>query len=166
MLGVYINLSEIILLKSIDDSIREMDENFESKYNLEEMIHKTGLIFIKNGKMKNIDVLDFIKTDIFFQEKRFNKKIYRPLNIFDGIDISLIEDKNKFVKKWKSCNFYLMFESQLEDFLKKVASLITQMRDFGYLFKFYKLDYEKTLRIEAIKIYKVNSLNYYLLIMM
>ena len=146
-----INLEKLILLKSIDDSIREMDENFESKCNLEEMIHKTGLIFIKNGKMKNMEILDFIKADIFFQDKSFNKKIYRPLDIFDGIDISLIEDKNKFVKKWKSCNFYLMFESQLEDFLKKVASLITQMRDFGYLFKFYKLDYEKTLRVEAIK---------------
>ena len=146
-----INLEKLILLKSIDDSIREMDDNFECKCNLEEMIHKTGLIFIKNGKIKNVEILDFIKADVFFQDKRYNKKIYRPLDIFDGIDISLIVDKNKFVKKWKSCNFYLMFESQLEDFLKKVASLITQMKDFGYLYKFYKLDYEKSLRAEVIK---------------
>jgi len=146
-----INIEKLIFLKSIEDSIRELDENYVYQSGLEEMIHKTGLIFIKTGKIKNMEILNFIKADIFFQDKRFNKKIYRPLEIFDGIDISLIEDKNKFVKKWKSCNFYLMFESQLEDFLKKVASLITQMKDFGYLFKFYKLDYEKSLRVEVIK---------------
>ena len=137
-----INVEKLIILKNIVEAIKQIDKKFDCKCNLDEKIHRTGLELVKNGKIKNIEILKFIKADIFYLDKNYVKKMYRPLEILDGIDISIIEDKNKFFKTWNTINFYPMFEPQFEDFLKKISSLITEMKDFGYLFKFYQIDQE------------------------
>ena len=131
--------------------------NYNCKYILDKMIHITGLKLIKNGKIKNMEILNFIQLDIYILDKSFSKKKYRPLEVFDGIDISLmgIEDKNKFFNLWKKCNFYLMFEAQLDEFYKKMASLIKEMKDFTYLFKLYESEQEKSLRYEVVKILQI-----------
>ena len=90
-----------------------------------------------------MEILSFIKSDKYYLYKIYNKKIYRPLEILDGIDISLIEDKKDFFKTWNSINFYPMFDSQFEDFLEKISSLITEIKDFGYLFKFFQIGKEE-----------------------
>ena len=145
-----IDVYKLISLKNIVDSLKQIDNTFDCKCNLDEKIHTTGLKLIKEGKIKNKEILDFIESDIFFIDKRFNHKTYRSLEIFDGIDITLIEDKNKFFEKWNSINFYSIFESQFDDFLKKITSLIKEMKDFGYLFKFYKSKYFPYLCYKAI----------------
>ena len=136
------NLDKLFILKFIDDSIKQMDKNFICKSNLDEKIHKTGLYLVKNGTIKNIGILNFIKYDIYFFDKKYNKKIYRPLEILEGINLSLIEDKNKFFKIWNKFNFYSMFELQLDDFLKKIVLLINEIKDFRYLFKLYQPNLE------------------------
>ena len=148
-----INVNNLILIRNIVQfNFFEVD-NKSSKYNLDEIIHKTGLKLIKDGKIKNMEVLNFIQSDIFFYNKQFNQKKDRPLEIFDGIDISLMEmeEKKKFFIKWIQCNFYSKFESQLDEYLKKVASLIKEMKDFRYLFKFYESTNESLFRNEVIK---------------
>jgi len=118
-----INLDKLFALRSIVDSIKQIDQKFICKFNLDEKIHNTGLKLIEKGEIKNIKILEFIRYDIYFLDKIYNKKIYRPLKILDGIDISLIEDKKKFFEVWSKINFYSMFESQLGDFLTKIALL-------------------------------------------
>jgi len=145
-----IEIDKLFVLKYIVENIKHIDPKFDCKCNLDEKIHKTGLKLIKNRKMKNIQVLGFIKRDIYYMDKNYNKKKYRPLEILDGIDISLIEDKKNFFKSWNIINFYPMFDSQFEDFSKKISSLITEMKDFGYLFKLFQIDQEEP-RKEAIK---------------
>ena len=118
-----IEIDKLFVLKYIVENIKHIDPKFDCKCNLDEKIHKTGLKLIKNRKMKNIQVLGFIKRDIYYMDKNYNKKKYRPLEILDGIDISLIEDKKNFFKSWNIINFYPMFDSQFEDFSKKISSL-------------------------------------------
>ena len=137
-----INLDKLFSLKAIVELIKQIDQRFDCKINLDEKIHRTGLKLIKNGKIKNMEILQYIKRDIYFKYKDYNNKIYRPLEILDGIDISLIEDKNEFFKEWDTINFFSIYELQQEDFLIKIASLINEMKNFGYLFRFYKTEQE------------------------
>ena len=51
-------------------------------------IHEFGLSLAKNGKLKNLDMLDFLSKDDYYTKKSYSKDIYRPLDIFDGLDIS------------------------------------------------------------------------------
>ena len=146
-----INLDKLIILKYIVDSIKLLEPQFVCNCNIEEKLHRTGLKLVKIGKIKNIKIIEFIKTDVYFLNKNYNKKLYRPLEILDGINISLIEDKKQFFKKWNDINFYSMFESQIEDFLKKIASLISEMKDFGYLFKFYIIKQENPFEVKVVK---------------
>jgi len=152
------NVSKLIALKYIVNSIKQIDQEFICKIKFDEMIHNTGLKLIKNGKIKNIEVLRFLREDIYFLDIKYSSKIYRPLEILDGIDISLFEDKNKFFKRWANINFYSMFEFQFEDFLKKIASLIKEMKDFGYPLcsNFIKLA-KKILQKIPLKLCKLDS---------
>jgi len=84
-----IDVDKLIELKCIAQSIKKIDPKFYCKFNLDEKIHRTGLKLIKNRKMKNMKVLRFIINDIYYLEKNYNKMKYRPLEILDGIDISL-----------------------------------------------------------------------------
>ena len=145
-----IDIDKLILLKQITQSIKQIDPKFDCKCNLDKKIHITGLKLIKNRKMKITQILKFIKNDIYYLDKNYNKTKYRPLDILDGIDLSLIEDKKDFFKNWNNINFYPMFDTQFEAFSKKIASLITEMKDFGYLFKFFQFGQEKP-RKESIK---------------
>ena len=131
------------------------DRKKDKKYKLDKMIHQIGLNLVKNGEFKNIEILTFILSDKIFTDENFNKKKYRPLEIFDGIDIKLMEKKNEqkiFFNLWNKIDFYLMFECQLEEFLKKISSLIKDLKDFRFLFKLYKIDNEASLRYDVIRL--------------
>ena len=145
-----IDIDKLIELKSIAQSINQIDPKFDCKCNLDEKIHRTGLKLINNRILKNMQILLFIKNDIYYLDKNHNKKKYRSLEILDGIDISLIGDKKNFFRVWNTINFYSMFDSQIEAFSKKISSLITEMKDFRYLFKFFQIGQEEP-RKEAIK---------------
>ena len=147
----HVNLDKLITLKSIVESIKKIDQTFESKCNLEEKIHKTGLNLIKMGKIKNIEILNLIQTGIYYPNNSSNNKFSFPLEYLDGIDISLIDDKkNDFFKKWNAINFYSMYGNELGNYLKKVSSLIKEIKDFGYLLKFHKSP-EEEYKKEVIK---------------
>ena len=78
-----ININNLIQLKSIADSIKQIDQKFVCKCNFDEKIHNTLVKLVKSGKIKNIEILEFMRSDIYFLDKNFNKKTYRPLEILD-----------------------------------------------------------------------------------
>ena len=134
----FLNLS---YLNDIFNIIRKMDKNFKLKID-DTLVHETGLNMIKEGKLKNEGVLDFICKDIFYNDKKYKtNKMYRPLDVFDGIDISSLNDN--FYNYWEKINFKNMFESQITDFSNKIASLVREVKDFGLLFKLFKIDSEE-----------------------
>ena len=134
----FLNLS---YLNDIFSMIRQKDKDF--KLNIDDaLVHETGLNMIKEGKLKNEGVLDFICKDFFYNDKRYKtNKMYRPLEVFNGIDISSLNDN--FYNYWAKINFKNIFESQITDFSNKIASLVREIKDFGLLFKLFKINSEE-----------------------
>lgn len=131
-----INLDNLFILKKIINIIiKKIDKNFESRRKINATIHENGIKLVQNGKLKNSKLLEFISNDEFYQNKRYNKKFYRNLEILDGIDISSLE--NDFFKKWKEINFCEIFDFDLSEFLRKISFNIKEMKDFELIFSFY-----------------------------
>ena len=145
-----INPINLILLKQILSIIKEIDKKFEFKLdNINNTIHNAGLKSVKNGNLKNIELLEFIKGDEYYMVKKYNKNNFRVLDILDGIDINLLKKENKiedFFKQWKEMNFDKIFEFQQTGFLKKISSLIKEMNDFKLFYSFFNISQEKETR--------------------
>jgi hypothetical protein len=78
----------------------------------------------------------------FYSDKRFKtNKIFRHLDVFNGVDISSLKDN--FYNYWEKISFKNMFENKATDFSKKIASLVLEIKDFGLLFKLFKTNREE-----------------------
>ena len=149
------NLDGLQLISNLINLIKKNDKKFEFKYeekDIDLIIHDTGINLIKIGEMKNNEILDFIKSDLYFNDKSFDKKFYRPLEIFDNINIETLDEK--FFNNWCTINFNKMFSFCMNDFYKKLASKIKDMKDFGILLKLFLIDNAKEYKVEALKILK------------
>ena len=146
-----VNLYNLIYLKEIIESIQKIDKKFKYKYDIVKIIHENGLIFVNTGQLKNIELLEFLEKDEFYQNKKNqNKKNESSLDIFNGIEIETLNEK--FFNKWKKINFPKIFELIFNEFLKKIASLIKKMKYFGLLFSFYSFNNESEIKNECVSI--------------
>ena len=93
-----IDLDKLMILKHIIETIKQIDQEFKCVCNFDEKIHRSGLKLVKIGKIKKEKIIEILREDIYYIGIKYNKKIYRPLEILDGIDISLIKDKEIFQK--------------------------------------------------------------------
>jgi predicted transcriptional regulator len=138
------NLDNLMTIKKIVIIIQTMiDKKFNIKKDLDKIIHENGIIFSKKGQLKNIKLLNFIQQDDYYTNEKCNNNIFRSLDILDGIDVSALKEekeKEEFFKKWKNFDFYKMFETQKSEFLKKIASLIKEIKYFEFLFKLYDME--------------------------
>ena len=142
------NLNNLIYLQNIIEKIPKIDAKFKCNFQLDTLIHKCGILFAKNGKLKNIELLDFISTDNFYNDNNHKNKEYRSLEIFEGIDINSLDEA--FFKKWKKFPWDIIFENQFNEFLDKIASLIKEMKHFGFLFSFFNLKQE--INVDCVRI--------------
>ena len=145
-LNIFDNFYNLALIKNIVENYKRFDKSFQCKDNLNELIHETGMHLIKKGLLKNIEVLEFIIADIYFHDENFVDR--RSLDILKGIDIFSLE-KN-FFKTWKSINFYHIFKNNFNEFLKQIALLIKEIKDFGLLFSFYNFFQDVDYKYESI----------------
>lgn len=133
------NLENLKYINQIIISIKKIDIKFKFALKLDNIIHETALNLIGKKKFNNKQIIDFINTDDFYQNSKYKtNKNYRPLTVFNGINILALDDE--FFKEWKKINFFVMFDSQFKEFAAKIASLINEMKDFGKLFKLYNVD--------------------------
>ena len=142
--GICFKNNEVI--KNIIENCEKYDKTFKCTINLNELIHNNGVNLAKQGLLKNINLLEFIKTDIYFQDINYGNK--NSIEIINGIDISSLE--NNFFYIWKSINFYQIFRNNFSDLLKKIASLIKEMKDFGLLFSFYDFYQDNDYKYESV----------------
>ena len=149
------DLKNLELINNIITKIKGIDKDFEIKYDDKEInsiIHETGLELIKRKEMKNNEILDFIKSDDYFNKTEFNKVNYRPIEVLDGIDIEALD--GEFFKKWIAINFNVIFNNSLNLFYEKIASLIKDMKHFGLLYKFFLIYNSKEYKNEILQIMK------------
>ena len=134
------NLNNLIDLRNIIENILKIDAKFECNFQLDKIIHNCGILYAKNGKLKNIELLGFISTDNFYNDDSHKSKEDRSLEILDGIDINSLDET--FFKKWKKIPWDKIFENQFNEFLEKIASFIKQMKHFKFLFLFFTFKQE------------------------
>jgi len=141
-----VSLDNLGLIKHNIENYEKYDKTFQCKDNLNDLIHETGIIMIKKVILKNMNLLEFIRTDVYFHAKGYDNK--RSIDILNGIDINSLE--KDFFKRWKTINFYYIFKTNFNNFLRKIALLINEMKDFGLLFSFYTFYKENEYRYESI----------------
>ena len=138
------DLKNLLLLKKAILCCKKLDNELDPDYN--SYIHTTAIEMIKNGKLKNLELLDFIENDdiYFIEDKQDYKNIsYRPLSIFDGFDLESMDEK--FFEKWKKINLFQKY-SFLENEMyaeKYVIDKLKNMKDLGKLLKIFNFDNEK-----------------------
>jgi len=140
----YYEGKNIINLIYIQKIYKFMNENIENKFeikDLNEIIHETGLKLSKQHSLKNNDILEFIKIDEYYNSKDYNKKIYRPLDILNGLDIYTFDEQ--FYLNWKEIDWNQIFNEQYNDFIKKVLDLIKDIKDFNILYKLLDISKNK-----------------------
>ena len=125
------DLNKLITLKTIVDLIKKEDKKFSLKQNIDELIHNNGIFFSQMHKLKNIEILNFIEQDPYFNEGRTK---YISVDILSGIDLSSINDE--FLKKWRQLNFFNIFKEKKEEFLNKICNLI-DVNNFNLLFTLF-----------------------------
>ena len=121
------DLNKLIIL------LKKEEKQFNLKKNIDEIIHRNGILFSTKKALKNMEILNFIEKDAYYMEKMYKNSNYRSVEILTGIDIPLINDE--FLNKWKKLNLFEIFQNQKEAFLNKVCSLVKEMKDFNILFK-------------------------------
>ena len=71
-------------------------------------IHATGLLAIEKGELKNEELIDFIENeDIYFKDRNYESKGFRPLSVLKGIDLENADDK--FFEKWNKSNIFKIY---------------------------------------------------------
>ena len=143
------NLENLVHINKALLLYQKLDKTFNpDNLELNMKIHKTGLLLIENGKLKNEALINFIENeDIYFQDKKYESKEFRPLDILKGIDIEKADDK--FFKKWNESNIFKIYSFIDDEFKKELINLIDDMQDFGKLLKLLKLfDYQEKKKID------------------
>ena len=169
------NLENLILLKNLVKKIirntkpakpsktkttkKEKEEEKNSIYlkykeiekKLKDYIHQTGLYLSSNKMLTNIEILNFLKEDKDYLTEH-NEEIKNSLSVFEGLNISSIDDE--FINKWKSINWKDIFGNEQKHIDEKIIDLIVDLSGFRALLKILNTsdnNDEKTYSSEALK---------------
>ena len=119
----------IILCSNVDKNLKINHKE------LEEKIHKIGIDSIIAGKLKNEDLLEFIKIDYYFLDNKFAKLAYRPLELINGLDFDTMTDE--FFSSFKSSSILKMYAFSEGKFEHAIVKKVNDMKNFGKLLKLF-----------------------------
>ena len=134
------DINNLFYIRKLIDFMKEKNKKFEiAGKDINKIIHETGLALSKAGKLSNIEILNFISKDIYYNDSiNYGKKIFRPLEILNGFNIKTFDDE--FYLEWKKLNWNKIFDDQyFGGFLSKVANLIDNLDNFHILFKLFDM---------------------------
>ena len=151
------NIDNLFYIKNIMNLMKSNVKNFEIKgKDINKIIHNTGLKLSMEHKLKNIEILNFIRRDDYYNDSfNYGKKAYRSLDILNGLDPKSFNEE--FYLEWKKIDWYKIFEHQyIEGFLPRVSNLIKDLKDFDMLFRL--LDISKNPNQEDFNNYSLNAM--------
>ena len=123
------NYENLLFLKEIIENMISFDHKFKLKH-FNKIFHKNGLKFIKEKKLKNIDILDFIQRDKYYDRK--HKKYSPNLIVLEGIQFKDINEK--FIKDWEEIAWTEIFKGKEKQFIETICSLVENISQFDKLF--------------------------------
>ena len=112
----------ILKCKEIDKSLND---------NMNEDIINTALEMLKNGNLKNVELLKFIKENSYFEDSKYANICYRPLELFQGIDLDNLNEE--FYKLWDEINMFKKYSFLGNQGPKQIIEKVEHMKDFGKL---------------------------------
>ena len=113
----------ILLYKKVDKSL-----NYD-KLAIKFKIHNTGLQIIEKGELKNEAFLNFIENeDIYFKDKNYEGKGFRPIAALKGIDLEKADEK--FFDRWEKSNIFKIYAFNDYEFKKALIDKVDDMKDF------------------------------------
>ena len=133
-------LNNLILFKKVLLSNKDKDIN-KTEEDLNIKIHETILDMSNKGILKNIELLDFIESDIYFNDKKYESLIYRPLYVFNSIDLETIDDN--FFKKWSKINLFEKYAFDPVISQTIIINKIKHMKDLGKLLRLFNSNNKK-----------------------
>ena len=137
------DLNKLILIKKAILYCQKVDKELDPDYN--SIIHETAVEMIKLGKLKNLELLNFIENDdiYFIEDKRDYKNLsYRPISVFDGFDLENMDEK--FFENWNRVNLFKKYSFSDKMYAEKyVIDKIKDMKNLGKLLKIFNFDDEK-----------------------
>ena len=127
------NLDNINLINNTIKEIKEVNPGFEIKNDIDFFIHNCTISNSKQHKLNNMEILNYIQYNKFYNDDKYNSIKYRSIEIIVGIDVSSIDAE--FIQKWKQIDFLKIFYNNYYDFLIEVCKLVTNISYFGILFE-------------------------------
>ena len=119
----------IVLCSNIDKTLNR------NNYILNDKIHKIGMNAIKEGALKNEELINFIKNDPFFSDNKYAEKYYRPLEIVNCLDFNLMT--NNFFNKWNETNIFKIYSFADSDLKIQILEKVKHINNFGKLLKLF-----------------------------
>ena len=142
----------ILLYKGIDKSL-----NYD-KLGIKFKIHNTGLQMIEKGEIKNEEFLNFIENeDIYFQDKNYEGKGFRPISVLKAIDLEKADEK--FFDRWEKSNIFKIFSFNDYEFKKTLIDKVNDMKDFGKLLKLFNYKDDKKFDHYTVSLLRENFKN-------
>jgi len=109
-------------------------------------IHSTGKLFIKDGKLNNLEIISFIQEDAKYYWKDYEKKPDYA-SLIGYIDLENIDDEfcSKFIGDINNnYNYEKLFKKQYKNFLDELINKAESMKHLKSLFKIFNIENEKT----------------------
>ena len=132
------NLDNLIYINFLISNAKLYQKSFEIQRNINLCIHDTGLLFYRDNKFTNIDILEFIQNDRSYYNPKSNYiKDPKSLDIFDKYNFSL---NDKLIEsKIRQINWFDIFGEEYLKFVSKVSNLINDLNQFHNLMIFLNI---------------------------
>ena len=119
----------IILCANVDKGLK-----IDNKI-LIEKIHKVGLESIKNGTLKNEQLLDFINIDLYFIQSKYANKNSRPLDVVNALDFDTMTDD--FINSFRNSEFFKIFSFSEGEVERRIIDGVKDVKNFGKLLRLF-----------------------------
>ena len=126
------NYENINIINNIIKEIKKDNPNFEVKNDPEFFLHENTIFFSKQHKLSNMEILNFIKYDKFYNDDKYNSLKFRSPEIVRGINIAAINPE--FIDNWNQIDFLKIFNNYYYEFLEEICNLFINISYFGILF--------------------------------
>ena len=127
------NLNNLVIIDKCISLCKDVDKNLT--LDIKKEILDSVVNMIKEGMLKNNELLKFIKENYYILNNKNESLLYKPLEIFEGIDLN--NTNEEFYKLWKEVNLLKLYSFLGHRHEKIIIDKINHMKDFSKLLRLF-----------------------------